>query len=416
MATQFAFGKIVTDGLVLALDAADKNSYPGSGTTWRDLAGINNGALINGVTFAVDSLSFDGVDDFVSGSSNLNISGDATFSICYWARWNGTSFSGDYPSGVGNNSTGNTNQGLSTTWNGGRIALDFWVNRFRATTALNVQTWYHVCFTKTPGLIGSTSKLYVNGQEYPGAVEGTDTTPNITLSTFVVGRLDASRWFNGNIANVQIYNRALSQSEILQNYNAQKSRNLPGSLYNPFLSPVQAQNSGYAAGSYYFKSGAMSSPLLLEYQPNYYESKPFCCVFRSPYESTATTNRIDLSIPMGGLLVQRDALDLRGAVYWSTPITYNSVGGTGNNTADSGTGYAGSNSRRVMLGFAGGHGLFSTSQQQCNWGTATGAIGAGWNGSTCGAFPNGLIWGTGRSDTATYENRSGTWSHWVTWN
>jgi hypothetical protein len=40
MATQFAFGKIVTDGLVLALDAADKNSYPGSGTTWRDLAGI----------------------------------------------------------------------------------------------------------------------------------------------------------------------------------------------------------------------------------------------------------------------------------------------------------------------------------------------------------------------------------------
>ena len=155
----------------------------------------------------------------------------------------------------------------------------------------------------------------------------------------------------------------------------------------------------------------MSSPVLLEYQPNYYENKPFCCVFRSPYRSTATTNRIDLNIPMGGLLVQRDTLDLRAAVYWSTPITYNTVGGAGNNTADSGY-----SPRRVILGNSGGHGIFATNQTQCNWGTATGAIGAGWDGSTCGSFPNDLVWGTGRSDTATYENRSGIWSHWVTWN
>ena len=195
---------------------------------WPNLVNqSNSGSLTNNPTYDPTNggiIVFDGVNDFVLGSSNLNISGNDTFSICYWARWNGASFSGDYPSGVGNNSTGNTNQGLSTTWNGGRIALDFWVNRFRATVALNVQTWYYVCFTKTAGLIGSTSKLYANGQEYAGAVEGTDTTPNITLSTFVVGRLDASRWFNGNIANIQIYNRALSPSEILQNYNAQKSR------------------------------------------------------------------------------------------------------------------------------------------------------------------------------------------------
>ena len=187
----------------------------------------NNGSLINNPAFDSangGTIVFDGVNDFVLGSSNLNISGNDTFSICYWAKWNGTSFSTDFPSGVGNNSTGVGNQGLSTTWSNGRIALDFWNNRFRANTALNVQTWYYVCFTKTAGLIGSTSKLYANGQEYPGAVEGTDTTPNITLSSFIVGRLDSTRWFNGNIANVQIYNRALTQSEILQNYNTQKSR------------------------------------------------------------------------------------------------------------------------------------------------------------------------------------------------
>ena len=159
----------------------------------------------------------------------------------------------------------------------------------------------------------------------------------------------------------------------------------------------------------------MSSPLLLEYQPNYYESRPFCCVFRSPYASTATTNKINLSIPMGGLLVQRDTLDLRGAVYWSTPITYTTVGGAGNNTADSGTGYAGSNARRVILGGSGGHGIYRTDQNQCSWGNSTGAIGAGWDGSSCGSFPNGLLWGTG-SSSPVYENRSGIWSHWITWN
>ncbi len=68
MATQFAFGKIVTDGLVLALDAADRNSYPGSGTTWTDLS-INksNSTLTNSPIFNSSnggSIVFDGVDDY----------------------------------------------------------------------------------------------------------------------------------------------------------------------------------------------------------------------------------------------------------------------------------------------------------------------------------------------------------------
>jgi hypothetical protein len=178
----------------------------------------------------------------------------------------------------------------------------------------------------------------------------------------------------------------------------------------PLASPVAAQAAGLPAGTYDFQSGGMTSPVSLEYQPNYYEGRPFCCVFRSPYRATATTNRIDLSIPMAGLLVQRDALDHRAAVYWSTPITYNTVGGSGNNTANSGY-----SPRRVILGGAGGHGIFNTNQTQCNWSDSAGAIGAGFDGGTCGSFPNDLVWGTGQSGTATYTNRSGTWSHWVTW-
>jgi hypothetical protein len=154
----------------------------------------------------------------------------------------------------------------------------------------------------------------------------------------------------------------------------------------------------------------MTQPEQLEYQANYYENRPWVRVFTSPYRSSATVNKLNLNIPMGGLLVQRDALDIRAAVYWSTPITYNTIGGVGNNTADSGY-----SPRRVILGFGGGHGIYNTAQQQCNWGDSSGSVAAGWNGSTCGSFPNDLVWGTGQSGTPVYTNQSGIWSQWVYW-
>lgn len=184
-----------------------------------------------------------------------------------------------------------------------------------------------------------------------------------------------------------------------------------GSVTSPFGSPVQAFSNGAQSGrTYFFRFGGMAVAQELEFQANYFDSRPWVRVFTSSYSGTATVNRLDLSIPMAGLLVQRDTLDIRAAVYWSTPITYNSVGGVGNNSADSGY-----SPRRVILGFAGGHGIYNTAQQQCNWGDSSGAVGAGWDGGTCGSFPNGLIWGTGQGGTPVYANRSGTWSHWVTW-
>jgi hypothetical protein len=187
--------------------------------------------------------------------------------------------------------------------------------------------------------------------------------------------------------------------------------NADGTLTKPFGSPIQAAVFGAASGStYYFQSGAMASAVQLEFQNNYYQGLPFCCVFRSPYNAAATTNRLNLNIPMKGLLVQRDALDIRAAVYWSAPITYNTLSGTGNNTADSGYAY-----RRVLLGGAGSHGIYNTSQQSCNWGDSVGSVGAGFTGATCGTWPDALQWGTGQSGTATYTNMSGTWSHWIFW-
>lgn len=179
-----------------------------------------------------------------------------------------------------------------------------------------------------------------------------------------------------------------------------------GTSTRPYGSPMQAQAMGAPSGTYYFKFGAMSSAQQLEYQSDYYEGKPFCCLFRSPYAGVATTNKIGLSIPMRGILVQRDTLDLRASVYFNTQTVYNN----GDYAGDSGYAY-----RKIMLGRSGGHGIYNNTQSNCSWSDSVGSVGAGYNG-TCGTFPDGLIWGTGQSSSANYTNLSGTWSHWVYWN
>ena len=217
----------LTNGLVglWSFNGSDMNWTSASAGTSYDRSGNNNHGTLtsmsqsstpaSGVTG--QALNFDGVNDYVISTNNLAISGNAEFTMCSWIKWNGA-WSGDYPSFMGNNSTGATNQGLSFTVQSGRPAIDFWVNRFRANSALSIDTWYHICGTKTPGLISATSKLYVNGGLVAGAVEGSDTTPNITAAPAVIGRLDGSRWFKGIIDESRYYNRALTAAEVKQLY------------------------------------------------------------------------------------------------------------------------------------------------------------------------------------------------------
>lgn len=180
-----------------------------------------------------------------------------------------------------------------------------------------------------------------------------------------------------------------------------------GTLAKPFGSPIQAVSLGAISGvTYYFKFGGMASAVQLDFQNNYIDGKPYVCVFRSIVQTAATTNRLGLSIPMKGLLVQRDALDIRAAVYFNTQTVYNATGGI---TADTGYPY-----RKVILGSGGGHGIYNNTQSSCSWSDSVGSVGAGY--SPCGNFPDTLLHGTGISGSATYANTSGIWSHWVTWN
>jgi hypothetical protein len=209
----------------------DLNENSGTSSV-NDKSGSGNSATMNGSMTASDwvpgkkgsGLDFDGSNDYLSGASNLGITGNAQFTMEAWIKWTGASWSADYPSIMGNNSTGVASQGLSLTMKDGRPALDFWNNRWRAAAALSVNTWYHIAVTKTPGVISTTSKIYVNGVQVTGALEGADATPAITNAVPIVGRLDATRWFQGTIDDVKFYNYARSQQQISEDMNAGLSR------------------------------------------------------------------------------------------------------------------------------------------------------------------------------------------------
>lgn len=177
----------------------------------------------------------------------------------------------------------------------------------------------------------------------------------------------------------------------------------------PAVSPQQLQSLNQPAGNYWIQSPSMTFAVQMYYEPNYFQSKPWVKVFSSPYNSTATVNLLGNNIDWSGILVQRSTLDIRHTAYFSSSRLYNTGSPTTTSSSGTRTGF------RVYLGGAGSHGIYNTSQNPCSWQNSVDAVGAGYNGSTCGSFPNGLIWGTGQSGTPTYTNLSGTWEHWIHW-
>ena len=211
--------KMVTSGLVLALDAADKNSYSGTGTSWNDLSGNNNiGTLTNGPTFNTSNggvIVFDGVDDCVVVNNNANILSKTAYTKTAWFYT--TSFS------TNNNIISGGNSGQHAFWLGASSYLRAghngnW-NTVVSTTSMILNRWYFgsVTFNTTTGWV-----LYLNGVQ---EVTNADTTTFTGNQEILIGAYSTGgNVFTGRIATAIVYNRVLSPSEILQNYNATKSR------------------------------------------------------------------------------------------------------------------------------------------------------------------------------------------------
>lgn len=227
---------IVNSGLVLSLDAANPLSYPGSGTAWSDLSGNGNtGTLINGSTFNSGnsgSIVFDGVDDYVNcgNSTSLSIINEVTL-IC-WFKIN------QFPSSIGNPNFidkwdwPNSSRVYALGTEGGvftsMISRDgSFTNRIAVFDShpIVIGRYYFLCMTYN----GQTLVFFKNGtiigsnsydSQYPiYSSESTETWVGRSRDSGQGGR-----WICADIASSQIYNRALSASEVLQNYNSVKSR------------------------------------------------------------------------------------------------------------------------------------------------------------------------------------------------
>jgi len=208
---------IITNGLILNLNAADKNSYPGSGTTWTDISeNGNNGTLTNGPTFNSGnggSISFDGTDDRVSTS--FKPSGYRSYFI--WIKYNIiTGLSNGY-SLTGTQELNAYNYvGIS---NGGYFYYYFGTNGEQLnSTVLSTNIWYNQGLTLSSD---GYARAYLNGTLISTLSSGVG---NTATNEFSIGCINQNHFVNGNISSVIQYNRTLSTTEILQNYNAQKSR------------------------------------------------------------------------------------------------------------------------------------------------------------------------------------------------
>jgi hypothetical protein len=210
--------KIVTDGLVLYLDAANTKSYVSGSTTWNDISrGGNNGTLTNGPTFNTlngGSIVFDTLN-----SVTTNYTSTLTdFTVCVWFKpTDSTNIAAarildkNYISGfwVGKNTSGVVN-----SWGGGVRESAPPYGRY--ITLLDTQ-WNFIVSTRS----GTTHTIYGNGITNTSSGTVSSTALDATTLTIAAG---ATQTFKGNIANVSIYNRALSASEVLQNYNATRGR------------------------------------------------------------------------------------------------------------------------------------------------------------------------------------------------
>ena len=211
--------------LVLNLDAGNILSYPGTGTLWTDLSIYgNNGTLISGATFDSGnggSIVFDGTNDYVS-SFPIQISGNGSKTVSCFFKINTTIRSG--LCGTRNLDTGlngwvlcvnrTTSGNLSYYHTSGSI--------LEIAAGISTNTWYNACVTYDVSTAIAT--LYLNGIII-GSPATSFTTINLSSFNGVIGAETVNGGFlNGNIAQTLIYNRALSSTEVLQNYNATKIR------------------------------------------------------------------------------------------------------------------------------------------------------------------------------------------------
>jgi len=245
------FGSIVTDGLILNLDATNINSYPGSGTTWTDTSGYNNsGTLTNGPTFLRErgrgSIVFDGTDDYVQNPNRSTVTEFQYFnsftveSFIKIMRNTGFGYVIDNRAMTDGNGNSYTGWGILQLGNivqafiGGYPGAFDWRTVNISTTQFSnniFSKWAHIAWTNSP--IQGESKIYVNGINATSQSFDDNTPPyvinyngnhRVTLGMSPADGTPGGHYISGSISVARVYNKMFSAQEVQQNYNALKSR------------------------------------------------------------------------------------------------------------------------------------------------------------------------------------------------
>jgi hypothetical protein len=223
---------IVTNGLVLCLDAANKVSYPGTGSIWRDLAfkkynaTVSNGTLFNDTNNGV--FTFNGttnkVDVIRTNNQDVTPLPVGTQQYSLEAFWRSTSFKDqviyEQESFFGGNGR-RSSMFLRSNGQAGFVGAgaDY------TGASYNINTWYHWVINIDTTLGSNQIKIYINGLL---AAQGNPTPFGLNIGGGYAGlgysTLFNNSYFSGDIAAVRVYNRLLTEQEIQQNYNATKTR------------------------------------------------------------------------------------------------------------------------------------------------------------------------------------------------
>jgi hypothetical protein len=215
---------IVRSGLVLHLDAANKKSYPGTGTAWNDMSGnSNNGTLVNSVGYSSNnsgSMVFDGIDDYCDAGTSSTLK-PSYMTVSTWIKFTTISANNRILSDWHQNAssdrwifyTANTTQvqWYIHTSIGGDVGIPF---------TINLNQWYYLTGT----FDGTNTILYVNGDFVSSASKSGVLVSGLGESVRVGRQAESGGSHNGSIASVKMYNRALSAAEVKQNFNALRGR------------------------------------------------------------------------------------------------------------------------------------------------------------------------------------------------
>ena len=220
-------------GLVLHIDPSNPRCYPGSGSTLFDLSGGgNNGTLTNGASVITNgagrAVNFDGVDDYVNCGDPAFFSGASQISISIWVYpRQARQFAGIATKDPHTN--GNNRFGIFTGFSGTDISVNCGTgNTYGYGGTMTLNSWNNLMLVFDGTQTGNANRIkgYINGRQVSLTFSGPipSITPTNTANFGMMTPMDGGTFFNAQGDDLRVYSRALSASEILNNFNATRGR------------------------------------------------------------------------------------------------------------------------------------------------------------------------------------------------